>query len=89
MSQLSYVQLASQQTAINVGLCIFPGTRFWRVVCIFVKPTACRRFVGRDRDPDAHELATPVAFVVVQFYDYALTLGQEVNLANFMSSVAI
>ena len=26
MSQLSCVQLASQQTAINVGLCILPGT---------------------------------------------------------------
>ena len=60
------------------------------VVFIFGKPTASLRFVGHDRDPDAqHELATPVAFVVVQLYDHALTLGQEVNLASFMSSVAI
>jgi hypothetical protein len=46
--------------------------------------------VGHDHDPDAqHELATPVAFVVVLLYDHALTLGEEVNPASFMNSVAI
>ena len=90
MSQLSYVQLASQQTTINVGHAFSHEPDSDGFVCIFVKPAAGHRFVGHDRDSDAqHELATPVAFVVVQLYDHALTLGQEVNLASFMSFVTI
>ena len=90
MSQLLYVQFASQQMTVNVGLCILPGTKFRRTVCILVKTTARHRFVDHDRHPDAqHELVTLVALFAVQLYDHALTLEQEVNPASFLSSIAI
>ena len=90
MSQISYVQLASEEIAINVSLCITPGAKFWQCYFIFVKPTVCRRFVGRDRDLDAqHEVALSVAFFVILLYDHVLTFGEEVSLATFVNSNVI
>ena len=46
MSQLSYVQLASQQTTINVGPCILPRTRFWRFRLYFCETRSGSQVCG-------------------------------------------